>query len=157
MVFGKMIHPIESLRQLNVSNQIVWEVLMGKNGIPATKAPGLFSVHPSSIPWYANCGEVWVDVEDLAIVSLKAVMTDLHSHERFLVTASAYDTQEIADVVRAALPEKQSKIPVGEPGRRIKDTHYSCDSSKVQRVLGVEFKELARSVVPLAKQLYVME
>lgn len=39
MVFGKMIHPIESISQLNVSNGIVWDVLKG-SGIPPTKAPG---------------------------------------------------------------------------------------------------------------------
>lgn len=43
MVFGKMIHPIESLSQLNASNQIVWDVLrVGRDGeIPATKAPSM--------------------------------------------------------------------------------------------------------------------
>jgi nucleoside-diphosphate-sugar epimerase len=100
---------------------------------------------------------VWVDVADLANVSLKALMIDLPSHERFLVAAGAYDTQEIADIVRGALPEKQGRIHVGEPGKRIRDMHFSCDSSKVQRMLGVEFKALAESVVPLAKQLYTLE
>lgn len=44
MVFGKMIHPISSLSQLNASNQIVWGVLnAGRDGeIPPTKAPGMF-------------------------------------------------------------------------------------------------------------------
>ncbi|KAL3474259.1 major facilitator superfamily domain-containing protein [Aspergillus californicus] len=139
MVFGKILHPMKSLSQLNVSNGIVWEVLKGENGIPATKAP------------------VWVDVDDLATVSLKALTVDLPSHERFLVTAGSYDTQEIADVVRDALPEARGRVPVGQPGKRIRDTHYSCDSSKVQRVLGVEFKGLIESVVPLARQLYGME
>lgn len=82
---------------------------------------------------------------------------DLSSHERFLVTAGAYDTQEIADVVQAGLPETRDRIPVGDPGKRIRSTHYSCDSSKVQRVLGVEFKGLAESLIPLARQLYAME
>lgn len=79
------------------------------------------------------------------------------SHERFLLTAGAYDTQEIADIVRAALAERQHRIAVGEPGKRIRETHYSCDASKVQRVLGVEFKALEESLVPLARQLYEME
>lgn len=70
-------------------------------------------------------------------MSLKALTVDLSSYERFLVTAGAYDTQEIADVVRAALPETQDRVPVGEAGKRIRSTYYSCDSSKVQRVLGV--------------------
>ncbi|KAL5344045.1 MFS general substrate transporter [Aspergillus crustosus] len=123
----------------NASNKIVWEVLKGESGIPTTKAP------------------VWVDVADLATVSLKALLADLPSHERFLVTAGVYDTQEIADVVRAALPEEQGRIAVGQPGERIKDTHYSCDSSKVQHVLGMEFKGLAESIMPLARQLYALE
>lgn len=45
-----MLHPIESLGQLNVSNGIVWEVLKGDNGIPATKAPGLFFSPSFGIP-----------------------------------------------------------------------------------------------------------
>lgn len=101
--------------------------------------------------------EVWVDVDDLAITSLKALTVDLTSHERFLLTAGTYDTQEIADIIRAALPERQHRIAVGEPGKRIWETHYSCDASKVQRVLGVEFRALEESLVPLARQLYEME
>ncbi|KAE8332385.1 major facilitator superfamily domain-containing protein [Aspergillus sergii] len=138
MVFGKMIHPIESLSQLNASNQIVWDVLKG-NGIPPTKAP------------------VWIDVEDLARTSLQALTVDLPSHQRFLVTEGSYDTQEIADIVRKALPESQDRIAEGEPGKRIKDTHYSCDSGKVQLMLDVKFKPLKDSLVTLARQLYALE
>lgn len=79
------------------------------------------------------------------------------SHERFLLTAGPYDTQEIADIVRVALPERQHRIAVGQPGKRIQDTHYSCDASKVKRVLGVEFRALEESLIPLARQLYEME
>ncbi|KAE8377509.1 major facilitator superfamily domain-containing protein [Aspergillus bertholletiae] len=138
MVFGKMIHPINSLSQLNVSNQIVWDVLKG-DGIPPTKAP------------------VWIDVEDLARTSLQALTVDLPSHQRFLVTQGSYDTQEIADIVRKELPDTQNRIAEGEPGKRIKDTHYSCDSAKVQQMLEVTFKPLKDSVVGLAKQLYALE
>ncbi|GAB1198270.1 hypothetical protein APSETT444_007584 [Aspergillus pseudonomiae] len=138
MVFGKMIHPIESLSQLNASNQIVWDVLKG-NGIPPTKAP------------------VWIDVEDLARTSLQALTVDLPSHQRFLVTEGSYDTQEIADIVRKALPESQDRIAEGEPGKRIRDTHYSCDSGKAQLMLDVRFKPLKDSLVALAKQLYALE
>ncbi|KAJ6190368.1 hypothetical protein N7519_000389 [Penicillium mononematosum] len=140
MVFGRMIHPISSLSQLNASNQIVWQVLSaGKEGeMPPTKAP------------------VWIDVEDLSETSLKALTFSGTGHERFLVTQGSYDTQEIADIVRSRLPERQ-RVPVGEPGKRIADTHYSCDSSKVQRVLGVRFRGLEQSIIPLAEQLYDME
>ncbi|OQE16519.1 hypothetical protein PENFLA_c027G09326 [Penicillium flavigenum] len=140
MVFGRMIHPISSLSQLNASNQIVWQVLSAGNEgeIPPTKAP------------------VWIDVEDLSETSIKALTFSGTGHERFLVTQGSYDTQEIADIVRSRLPERQ-RVPVGEPGKRIADTHYSCDSSKVQRVLGVKFRGLEQSIIPLAEQLYDME
>ncbi|RMJ25087.1 Male sterility protein [Aspergillus sp. HF37] len=141
MVFGKMIHPVSSIGQLNASNQIVWGVLSaGETGeVPPTKAP------------------VWIDVEDLAHTSLRAVTLPLSSHERFLVTQGSYDTQEIANVVRAHVPEKRDRIPLGQPGKRIADTHYACDSSKVKSTLGVRFKALEDSVVPLARQLYALE
>ncbi|KAJ5741176.1 hypothetical protein N7493_001048 [Penicillium malachiteum] len=139
MVFGKMIHPISSLSQLNASNQIIWQVLnAGRDGaIPPTKAP------------------VWVDVEDLAEVSRNALLFDTSEHERFLVTSSAYDSQEISDIIRNELPIHRA--PIGEPGKRLADTHYSCDSSKTKRLLGVEFRGLRDSIVPLAQQLYAME
>ncbi|KAF7591685.1 hypothetical protein BBP40_001193 [Aspergillus hancockii] len=126
MVFGKTIHPIVSLAQLNASNQFVWEVLRG-NAIPPTKAP------------------VWIDVKDLAQASLQALTVDLLSHQRFLVTQGQ------------ALPKSKERISVGEPGKRIKDTHYSCDSGKVQLMLRVRFGSLRDSVVPLARQLYALE
>jgi nucleoside-diphosphate-sugar epimerase len=159
-----MIHPINSLDSLNASNQIVWDVLRADE-IPPTKAPGTF---PSPlIPSYAVLLErakinkvfclVWIDVQDLALVSLRALTTPLSGHERFLVTEGPYDTQEIADVVREGLPEYRDRVPVGHPGQRSRDTHYGCDSSKVKRVLGVEFRGLRESIVPLARQLFEME
>lgn len=98
---------------------------------------------------------VWIDVEDLATASLKSVEFSTVGHERFLLTQSSYDTQEIADIISEKLP--QSRAPVGSPGSRIADTHYSCDSSKAQEVLGVKFKTLEESIIPLARQLYGME
>ncbi|KAI9927267.1 hypothetical protein MW887_003654 [Aspergillus wentii] len=141
MVFGKMIHPISSLDELNASNRIVWDVLSAGEGgcIPPTKAP------------------VWIDVEDLAVVCHRALTYPLSSHERFLVTQGSYDTQEIADIAREQLVKKRSRVPVGEPGKRYHHTHYSCDSGKVQKTFGVAFKTLEESIIPLARQLYAME
>lgn len=99
---------------------------------------------------------VWIDVEDLAETSLKALTFPGTKHERFLVTQGSYDTQEIADIIRRRIPETH-RAPLGEPGKRLADTHYSCDSSKAQRVLGVKFRGLEESIVPLAKQLYELE
>lgn len=72
------------------------------------------------------------------------------------MTQGSYDTQEIADIIRGRFSEKH-RAPLGEPGKRIADTHYSCDSSKAQRVLGVKFRGLEESIVPLAEQLYDLE
>lgn len=158
MVFGKMIHPISSLSQLNASNQIVWQVLnAGKDGeMPPTKAPGkprnlsdMREVH------ITNSDIVWIDVEDLAETSRKALISPTPGHERFLVTQSSYDTQEIADIIRAELPDRH-RVPAGQPGKRSADSHYACDSSKTETVLGVKFRGLKESIVPLAHQLYGM-
>jgi nucleoside-diphosphate-sugar epimerase len=99
---------------------------------------------------------VWIDVEDLAETSLKALTFPETNHERFLVTQGSYDTQEIADIIRERLPETH-RAPLGEPGKRLADTHYACDSSKAQRLLGVKFRGLEESIVPFAEQLYDLE
>lgn len=99
---------------------------------------------------------VWVDVQDLADVCRKSLLFDTTEHERFLVTSSSYDTQEIADIIRVQLPDRH-RVPTGEPGARIAKMHYSCDSAKVQAVLGVKLRALEESIVPLAEQLYDME
>ncbi|KAJ5129126.1 uncharacterized protein N7515_005165 [Penicillium bovifimosum] len=140
MVFGRMIHPISSLSQLNASNQIVWQVLSaGKDGqIPPTKAP------------------VWIDVEDLAETTVRTLTFSGVGHERFLVTQGSYDTQEIADIASSS-PVASRRVPVGEPGKRIANTHYSCDSSKAQMMLGMKFRSLEESILPLAEQLFNME
>jgi nucleoside-diphosphate-sugar epimerase len=157
MVFGRMIHPISSLSQLNASNQIVWQVLSAGNDgqIPPTKAPGIRSFFCRHV-MPANEQIVWIDVEDLAETTLRTLSFSGSSHERFLVTQGSYDTQEIADIIRPR-PLHNQRIPLGEPGKRIASTHYSCDSSKVQMMLGVEFRSLEESIVPLAEQLYSME
>ncbi|PYH83554.1 MFS general substrate transporter [Aspergillus uvarum CBS 121591] len=140
MVFGKMIHPIASLEQLNASNGIVWEVAQGgRDALPPTKAP------------------VWVDVQDLAETCLHALTTNLSSHQRFLVTEGAYDTQEIADLLREAIPTARERVPEGSPGDRIQETHYACDSGKVRQMLGVQFRSLRESIIPLVEQLYALE
>jgi nucleoside-diphosphate-sugar epimerase len=100
---------------------------------------------------------VWVDVEDLAETCLKALTFDASGHERFLVTQASYDTQEIGDIIRERLPQSHQRIPVGDPGKRIADTHYSCDSAKAQIILGVQLRPLEASIVPLAHQLYALE
>ena len=100
---------------------------------------------------------VWVDVQDLADTCLRALTTTLSSHQRFLVTEGAYDTQEIADVLREAIPAARERVAVGSPGHRIRDSHYACDAGKVKQMLGVRFRGLRESIVPLVEQLYAME
>jgi nucleoside-diphosphate-sugar epimerase len=77
--------------------------------------------------------------------------------QRFLITAGDYDTQEIADVVRSALPQHASQIPVGEPGKRLTGSHYSCSGKKSMDVLGMRYRSLEDCIVPLAEQLYELQ
>ena len=135
----------------------MWQVLnAGKDGeIPPTKAPGK-TLKLLDMQFYTNSKIVWIDVEDLAETSRKALIFPATGHERFLVTQSSYDTQEIADIIRAELPDRH-RAPTGQPGKRSADTHYSCDSSKTQTMLGVKFRGLKESIVPLARQLYDMK
>ncbi|OBA22376.1 NAD(P)-binding protein [Metschnikowia bicuspidata var. bicuspidata NRRL YB-4993] len=142
MVFGPLFSPslISGTQELNFSNQVVWGLLKGSGQVPPTKNP------------------VWVDVRDLAEYHVKALSAPNAANQRFLISAGDYDNQEIADILRENLPLKITKtVPVGNPGSRIKGSHYTTNSSKGVKMLGVSYRALETCVLDLAKQLVAID
>lgn len=139
MVFGPLVNPktATSLESLNTSNQVLWSLCRGSlEDVPPTKGP------------------VWVDVRDLADAHVKALQCAEASNQRFMMSAGDYDNQEISDILREKLPKDFSKnIPVGTPGARLSGTHFTTDSSKAEKVLGIKFRKLEDSVLDFASQV----
>jgi len=139
LVLGPIIHYLQSLDNLNTSNQRIAAIMTGKakDEIPAT---GTF---------------IWTDVRDLALAHVKAAELPEAANKRFFVTAGYFSNEEIADIVREGFPELGEKVPVKgtSGGGYPADGIYGYDNSRTKEVLGIEFTSLKSSIVDTVKSL----
>ena len=76
------------------------------------------------------------------------------SNKRIILAAGSVTSQEIADIMRTAIPAQAERIPLGNPGE---DTFprngYSVDTSTARDVLGLGFRSKEETFGDLARQL----
>ncbi|KAI9698627.1 MAG: methylglyoxal reductase (NADPH-dependent) gre2 [Bogoriella megaspora] len=142
MVFGPVVHYLNSLSALNTSNQIINNMVQGKcrDEIPATTA------------------YLWIDVRDLAVAHVKAIEAPDAANKRFFVTAGHYTNKEVADILRKNFPEYASQLPTeSTPGGHYPEGGTSAvhgyDNSRAKEVLGLKFRPLEESIIDTAKSL----
>lgn len=139
MTFGPFLSGAEpqSAGEINTSNKIIWNIISaGKDGsMPPTMGP------------------VWVDVRDVATALVQALKVSEAGGKRYMLARDTYCNQEIADTARQIVPEYCSNLPHGEPGKRGKKSHYRVDVTETERVLGVEFRDLAQCLRDTIPQL----
>ena len=143
MVFGPIVHYLNSLDTLNTSNQRIRDFIQGKakNGLPNS---GVF---------------LWIDVRDLALVHVKQIELPEAANKRFFATAGYFSNKEIADAIAKNFPEYKDNLPGPDaqgdgdyPGGTT-DTIHKYDNSRVVNTLGIQFRTLEESVVDLVKSL----
>ena len=139
MVLGPIVHYLQSLDNLNTSNQRIAAIMTGKakEEIPAT---GTF---------------IWTDVRDLALAHVRAAELLEAANKRFFVTAGYFSNEEIADIIRDNYPELKDKVPAKgtKGGGYPEEGIYRYDNSKVKEVLGIQFRSLKESIVDTVKSL----
>lgn len=139
LVLGPIVHYLQSLDNLNTSNQRTAAIMTGKakDEIPPT---GTF---------------LWTDVRDLALAHVKAAEMPEAANQRFFVTAGFFSNEEIADIVRENFPELGDKVPGKgtKGGGYPSDGLYTYDNSRTREVLGVRFRGLRESIVDTVKSL----
>ncbi|KAH8781987.1 putative NADPH-dependent methylglyoxal reductase GRP2 [Hyaloscypha finlandica] len=142
LVFGPIVHYLNSLDALNTSNQRVRNFITGqvREEIPDT---GTF---------------IWVDVRDLALAHVKAIEVPEAADKRFFITAGYFSNKEVVEIIRKNFPEYEKKLP----GKDVKGGGYpeggqaglyKYDNSRVKNVLRIEFTPLEKSIVDLVKSL----
>ncbi len=139
MVFGPIVHYLNSLEALNTSNQRIRNFITGqaKSEIPDT---GTF---------------IWVDVRDLALAHVKAIEVPQAANKRFFITVGYFSNKELVEIIRKNFPEYEGELP----GKDVKGGDYpeaglyKYDNSRVKNVLGMEFTPLEKSIVDLVKSL----
>lgn len=133
-----LVHYLNSLDALNTSNQRIRDIITGKckQEIPPT---GTF---------------IWTDVRDLALAHVKAIELPEAANKRFFITAGYFSNKEIADIIREAYPDLESKLPAkGTKGGDYPDGIYKYDNKRAIEVLGIKFRPLRESIVDTVKSL----
>lgn len=143
MVFGPIVHYLNSLDSLNTSNQRIRNFIQGqaKDGLPDS---GVF---------------IWIDVRDLALAHVKQIEIPEAAGKRFFATAGYFSNKEIADIIRKNFPEYADKLPApdaestGDYPDGTTDSIYKYDNSRMVDILGIKFRTLEESIVDLVKSL----
>ncbi|PWY73689.1 ketoreductase [Aspergillus heteromorphus CBS 117.55] len=137
LVFGPVVHYLNSLDAINTSNQRISNLIQGnyKDGLPPTAT------------------FLWVDVRDVALAHVRAIEVPEAGGQRFFVTSGSYSNKDVADVVRKAFPELEDKLPPRDaPSDKPADV-YGYDNKKSIEVLGIQYRSLEESVTDTAKSL----
>lgn len=122
-IFGPHVAPID-IKQLGESTEILWK-LYGAEKLPPFDFGG------------------FVDVRDVATAHLEAFERPEAGGQRFLIS-SQFNYQSAVDSIRKELPELDSQIPKGTPGRPEPADAYVLDGSKAKEVLGINYIPLAK-------------
>ncbi|KAI1330762.1 NAD dependent epimerase/dehydratase [Xylariaceae sp. FL0255] len=145
LVLGPVAHNLQSLANVNTSNERVVQLISGK-----WKANG-------EIP--TNGGiHLWVDVRDVATAHVEAMERPEAGGNRFFVVAGKFSNREFVPIVRENFPDLADKLPGddvsggGCPGGDAKKT-YSFDNSKATKVLGIQWTPLEKSLVDTVRSL----
>jgi nucleoside-diphosphate-sugar epimerase len=137
LVFGPVVHYLNSLDTINTSNQRMRNIIQGE--MKEKLAPtGNF---------------LWVDVRDVALAHVRAIEVPEAGGERFFVTAGFFSNKRIADIIRETHPELHSKLPPADSPDDFPTNVFEFDNSKSQRVLGLEYRPLKQTVSDTIKSL----
>lgn len=142
MVFGPVVHYLESLDAVNTSNERLVDCLRGKwrEGVP--------SAGPVSI---------WVDVRDVAEAHVKAGLEIPEvGGKRLFATAGLFSNADLARAVRKHFPEDAERLPTEETkGGELapEDQRFKFDNSETNKLLGIKWRSFEESVVDTVKSL----
>ncbi|AEO67600.1 bda63eea-8b5b-4905-a7ea-84f304687337 [Thermothielavioides terrestris] len=123
-IFGPHVGGLRDLARLNESTAAL-HALIGAAEVPP--------------PDYAG----FADVRNVADAHLAAFEKPEAGGQRFIVGLH-FDYQSVVDSVRREVPELRDRLPVGKPGKV--PEMYELDGSKAERVLGIRYIPLERSM-----------
>ena len=137
LVFGPIVHYLNSLDALNTSNHRIRDFIQGKakDRIPPT------SVH------------LWADVRDVALAHVRAIEVPEAGGNRFFVVAGHYTNKRIVDAIRETHPELAPNLPPPDPRDDLPADIYDYDNKKSREVLGLQYRSLKESVGDTVKSL----
>jgi len=132
LVFGPVVHYLNSLENINTSNMRILNLIQGKKQLGQTGA------------------SIWVDVRDVALAHVRAIEVPEAAGKRFFITAGHFSDADIANIIRDSFPDLASKPPVD---LKITKAEYEVDNSCSVRILGLQYRTLKECVVDTVESL----
>lgn len=139
MVFGPIIHNLDTLENMNTSNQRILWAAQGKfkDEIPAT------GVH------------LWIDVRDVAEAHVAAFEKPEASNKRFFTVAGLFSNKEIAQIIKKNFPQYKDlpseTTPGGDYPEGGPDAMFKFNNKRSIEILGLKYKTLEESIVDSIK------
>jgi nucleoside-diphosphate-sugar epimerase len=140
MVFGPVVHYLNSLDALNTSNERIRDYIQGKakqeKELPQTPIP------------------IWIDVRDLALAHVKAIETSSAGGKRFFcVSSELFSNRQIMKIIRTKFPEYAEQLPAESVQGGEAPAFAKLDNGRVKELLGQPFTSFETSMVDLVKSL----
>ncbi|KAK3325121.1 hypothetical protein B0H66DRAFT_110531 [Apodospora peruviana] len=123
-IFGPHVGGVRDTAHLNESSHALFS-LIGAKEVPPIDFGG------------------FADVRTVADAHIAAFEKEEAAGQRFL-TGSHFDYQSVVDSVRKEIPELDSRLPMGTPGKS--GEVYGLDGSKAEKVLGIKYIPLSQTM-----------
>ncbi|EON64887.1 dihydroflavonol-4-reductase [Coniosporium apollinis CBS 100218] len=140
LVFGPIVHYLNSLDSLNTSNQRIRNYMQGK-GKDEPVPTGVY---------------LWVDVRDVALAHVKAMELPEAANKRFFVTAGHFSNREIVEAISKNFSDIKDGLPT-EFKKGVDDypeeEFYNYDNSRSREVLGLKFRSIEECVTDTVRSL----
>lgn len=141
LVFGPIVHYLNSLDALNTSNERIRDFIQGKLRDSSDEPMG--------------GAFAWVDVRDVALAHVNAVEQQDAGGKRFFTTAGTFDNRQIVDAIRSNFPEYKDKVPpeTWKGGALPVEGVYGVDNARTTQLIGGKWRSIQESTVDTVKSL----
>jgi len=136
LVFGPIVHYLNSLDAVNTSNQRFRDMMQGKMK-DKLMPTGTF---------------IWVDVRDLAEAHVKAVEVPEAAGKRFFITAGHFSNKDLADTIKDTFPDLTKELPADTKSDLPADV-FDYNNSRSKEILGLEYRPLKQCTIDTVKSL----
>ncbi|KAF4979707.1 hypothetical protein FZEAL_4135 [Fusarium zealandicum] len=141
LVLGPVSKHLATLESINTSNERVVNMLRGewKEGIPTCMPVPL-----------------WIDVRDAARAHVRGLEEPSAGGKRLFATAGWFTHREFASIVRSNFPEFADQVPgpeVAGGDLAPKDQIFKINTDETNKLLGIEWISLEKSLVDLVRSL----
>ncbi|PVH99438.1 NAD dependent epimerase/dehydratase [Periconia macrospinosa] len=137
MTFGPICHPVTKIADLNESNNTLWKVASGQD-LPVARVP------------------FWVDVRDLAVAHVEALLRPEVGGKRFTVASpDKFSYSKVADIVSGEFDWGEKRVTKGK--RQEIDESHDLDGETAGTELGVRYRSFRQTVKDFIEQAAGLE